>query len=136
MRVDAWRRAREELNKLIAQAKRKKYEREAPEIKEMRRRVDKIKHSKYALGKNEKNLTEKQHERLSMIASEDRLIDRAHKLKESLRKIFKHNDPELAEECLDKWISRAQRCRIPEYRHAYQLCYAVLFSNKNSMAQK
>ena len=70
MRVDAWRCAREELNKLITQAKRKKYEREAPEIKEMRRRVDKIKHSKYALGKNEENLTEKQHERLSMIASE------------------------------------------------------------------
>lgn len=115
MRVDAWRRARDELNKMIAQAKRKKYEREAPEIKEMRRYVDKIKHSKYALGKNEENLTDRQHERLSMIASEDRLIDRAHKLKESLRKVFKLNDPELAEEYLDKWISRAQRCRIPAF---------------------
>ena len=115
MRVDAWRRARDELNKMIAQAKRKKYERESPEIKEMRIYVDKIKHSKYALGKNEENLTDRQHERLSMIASEDRLIDRAHKLKESLRKIFKLNDPELAEEYLDKWISRAQRCRIPAF---------------------
>ena len=115
MRVDAWRRARDDLNKMIAQAKRKKYERESPEIKEMRRHVDKIKHSKYALGKNEENLTDRQHERLSMIASEDRLIDRAHKLKESLRKVFKLNDPELAEEYLDKWISRAQRCRIPAF---------------------
>ena len=50
-----------------------------------------------------------------MIASEDRQIDRAHKLKETLRKVFKLNDPELAEEYLDKWITRAQRCRIPAF---------------------
>jgi hypothetical protein len=30
----------------------------------------------------------------------------------------------------------SNRLRLPEYRHAYQLCNAVLFSNKNSMAQK
>jgi transposase len=81
----------------------------------MHRHIDKIKHSKYALGKNEENLTDRQHERLSMIASEDRQIDRAHKQKESLRKVFKLNNPELAEEYLEKWISRAQRCRIPAF---------------------
>lgn len=115
MRIDAWRRARDELNKHIEETKRKKYERESPEIKEMRKRVEKIKHSKYALGKNPENLTDKQQERLSMIASEDRQIERGHKLKESLRKVFKLTDPELAEEYLDKWISHAQRCRIPAF---------------------
>ena len=115
MRVDAWRRALESLKCMIKESKRKKYERESDEIKKMRKHVDKIKHSKYALGKNPENLTEKQKERLAIIQSEDPLIARGHALKESLRQVFKLHDPELAEEYLDKWISRAQRCRIPAF---------------------
>ena len=115
MRVDAWRRALESLKCMIKESKRKKYERESDEIKKMRKHVDKIKHSKYALGKNPENLTEKQKERLAIIQSEDPLIARGHALKESLRQVFKLHDAELAEEYLDKWISRAQRCRIPAF---------------------
>lgn len=40
---------------------------------------------------------------------------RAYLLKESLRNIFKLRDINLAEEYLDKWISHAQRCRIPAF---------------------
>ena len=115
MRVDAWRRARETLKELIKEAKKGKCERESGEIKEMRKRVDKIKHSKYALGKNPENLTKNQQERLTMIQSEDPLIARGYALKESLRQVFKLHNPELAEEYLNKWISRAQRCRIPAF---------------------
>ena len=115
MRVDAWRRARETLLGMIKEAKRKKYERESDEIKEMRKHVDEIKHSKYALGKNPENLTKSQQERLTMIQSEDPLVARGHALKESLRQVFKLHDPDLAEEYLDKWISKAQHCRIPAF---------------------
>ena len=115
MRVDAWRRAREKLRVMIKKFKREKSEREPDEIKEMRKHVDTIKHSKYALGKSEENLTKNQQERLTIIQSEDPLIARGHALKESLRQVFKLRDAPLAEEYLDKWISRAQRCRIPAF---------------------
>ena len=32
--------------------------------------------------------------------------------------------------------THSNRLRLPECRHAYQLCHAVLFSDKNSMTQK
>ena len=115
MRIDAWHRAHAELNRLIKEAERKKRERESDEIKAMRERVNKIKRSKYALGKNPENLTKNQQERLEMIQAEDPLIAKGHALKESLRRIFKLDSPELAEEYLDRWISRSQRSRIPAF---------------------
>ena len=72
MRIDAWHRAHAELNRLIKEAERKKRERESDEIKAMRERVNKIKRSKYALGKNPENLTKNQQERLEWISRSQR----------------------------------------------------------------
>ena len=50
-----------------------------------------------------------------MIQAEDPQLARAHALKESLRQVFKLRDAGLAEEYLDKWISRARRSRLPAF---------------------
>ena len=118
MRIDAWRRAREKLAEMV-----RKYKEEGiaddkevkEEIKREQKKVDEIKRSKYALGKNPENLTKSQQERLELIQAEDPQIRRGHDLKEKLRLILKLKDPELAEEELDGWLGWAQRCRIPAF---------------------
>ena len=77
--------------------------------------IFRIKHSKYALGKNPENLTDRQRERLSVIQAEDGPMNRAHVMKEQLRLILHMDDAETAAACLDKWTSHAQRCRIPSF---------------------
>ena len=81
------------------------------EIKREQKKVDEIKWSKYALGKNPENLTKSQQERLELIQAEDPQIRRGHDLKEKLRLILKLKDPELAPD------------------------NAVLFFNRNSVAR-
>ena len=44
--------------------------------------------------------------------SEDGPLARGHRLKERLKAVFALEDPDLAEEYLDKWIRSAQHCRI------------------------
>lgn len=118
MRIDAWRRAREKLSEMV-----RKYKEDGvaddrdvkAEIKRERKRVDAIKQSKYALGKNPENLTKSQRERLELIQAEDPQIKRGHGMKEKLRLILKLTDPKLAEEELDGWLGWAQRCRIPAF---------------------
>lgn len=112
VRIDAWRRALDEW-KAIKKAPDGKAAK--AEAKAAKKRADEIKHSKYALGKNPENLTDKQRERLAVIQAEDGKMNRAHVLKEQLRLILHMDDAETAAECLDKWTSRAQRCRMPAF---------------------
>lgn len=118
MRIDAWRRARGKLAEMV----RKNKEEGVADDKEVKeeitreqKKVDEIKRSKYALGKNPENLTKNQRERLELIQSEDPQIKRGHDMKEKLRLILKLTDPKLAEEELDGWLGWAQRCRIPAF---------------------
>ena len=102
--------------------------------------VQELKNSKYALGKNEQNLTERQRERLSMIQSEDGPLARGHRLKERLKAVFALKDPDLAEEYLDKWIRSAQHCRIAAFvelqrkirRHRGHILNTIRFGLSNA----
>ena len=118
VRLDSWRRARIallDLQRKAREAKNSKTDGQdglRSEIKEAKKAVEELKNSKYALGKNEENLTERQRERLSMIQAEDGPLARGHRLKERLKAVFALKDPDLSEEYLDKWIRSAQHCRI------------------------
>ncbi len=70
--------------------------------------------SRYALWKNPENLTDQQRAGLDWIAATDPRLFRAYQLKEGLRTIFKlsHHDASAA---LDRWITSARRCRIPQF---------------------
>lgn len=74
-----------------------------------------IKNSKYALGKRPENLTENQAARLEMIKIHNPVLYRAYLLKEDLRLLFHLEAKDSITQELDKWLSRAQRCRIPEF---------------------
>ena len=112
MRIDAWRRALDEWKSIKKAADGAAAKCEARAAK---KRAEQIKHSKYALGKNPENLTDKQQERLSVTQAEDGPMNRAHILKEQLRLILHMDSAETAAACLDKWISHAQRCRITSF---------------------
>jgi transposase len=73
-----------------------------------------LKNSRYALWKNPEDLTEKQQAKLAWIVQTDPKLGRAYYLKEGLRTVFKL-PYDNAVEALDKWISWAQRCRIPAF---------------------
>jgi transposase len=60
------------------------------------------------------NLTEKQRAKLEWVALTDPKLHRGYQLKEGLRLIFKM-PLEQAVEAMDRWISWARRCRIPEF---------------------
>jgi len=120
VRLDAWRRARIALAELMKQQKSAKKSGEdttetKSQIKEAKKEIEELKRSKYPLGKNPENLTEKQKERLIMIQSKDPKLKRAHDLKEELRLIFQLKDYDTAKDCLGSWIKSAQRCRIPAF---------------------
>jgi transposase len=70
--------------------------------------------ARVALWKNPDNLTAKQRAKLEWVAITDPRIHRAYQLKEGLRLIFKM-PLEQAAEGIDRWISWARRCRIPEF---------------------
>ena len=73
-----------------------------------------LKRSRYALWKNPEDLTERQREKLAWIAKTDPRLHRAYLLKEGLRHVFKVKGEE-GKQALDRWISWAQRCRIPAF---------------------
>lgn len=110
VRVEAWRRAKDKLAAMERDggAARK-------DIWAARKAAEEIKRSKYALGKNPENLTDSQRERLAVIQEQDGPLARGHAMKEQLRAIFKISDANVASECLDRWIARAQRSRIKAF---------------------
>lgn len=79
-----------------------------------RERARRLKGARYALWKNPKDLTERQSAKLAWIAKTDPRLYRAYLLKESLRHVFSVKGEE-GKQALDRWISWAQRCRIPVF---------------------
>lgn len=79
----------------------------------------KFKGARWALLKNPSDLTDKQAETLAALRKSGGVLWRAYQLKEALRAVFA-GDLEAAEvlELLDRWCSRAQRSRIPEFVRA------------------
>lgn len=76
--------------------------------------AQKLKHARYALWKNPENLTDRQQHKLAWIARTDQRLYRAYLLKEGLRQVFVLKG-QAGIEALDRWISWAQRSRLPEF---------------------
>lgn len=103
VRTDAWQRAR---------SKSKKRGRGRPKKgDEPDRTADKIKHSKYALGKAPEHLTERQLAQLEYIANTDSKLYRAYTLKEYLRTLIKLPYDEL-KVALKDWLWKASHSQI------------------------
>lgn len=73
------------------------------------------KFTKFALLKNPENLTSLQKEQVDFLSKADPQLYRAYLLKENLRLLLKADESEIVSS-LKKWMSWAQRCRIPEFR--------------------
>jgi len=73
-----------------------------------------VKESRWALLKNPEDLTDAQKIKLAMIAVNHPVLDRAYRLKETLRLLLKLPLAE-AEAELDRWLGWVQRCRIPVF---------------------
>lgn len=76
-----------------------------------------LKDSRFALWKNEADLTDRQAAKLTWIAATDPRLHRAWRLKEALRTVFTlaRTRPRAALKALDRWISWARRCRIDAF---------------------
>jgi transposase len=76
-----------------------------------------LKDARWALWKNPEHLTERQSEQLAWIAKTNPALHRAWALKEGLRTVFAiaRRSPTEAVEALDRWISWARRCRLPQF---------------------
>jgi transposase len=81
-----------------------------------KRIAKKFKGARWALLKNPDTLTEDQATTLQEMKRSGGILWRAYQLKEALRAIFAGDlDPTGVGELLDRWCSRAQRSRIPEF---------------------
>jgi transposase len=76
-----------------------------------------LKNARWALWKNPGNLSQRQREQLAWIAKTHPALHRAWALKEGLRTVFAiaKRSPAEAVEALDRWISWARRCRLPQF---------------------
>jgi len=76
-----------------------------------------LKDARWALWKNPERLTDRQREQLAWIAKTNPALHRAWALKEGLRTVFAiaRRSPAEAVEALDRWISWARRCRLPQF---------------------
>jgi transposase len=105
-------------------------------------RAKSVRGAKYSLLKNPENLTEKQQEQLAWIVKTDPKLARAYYLKEGLRSVFKLPYGE-AVEALDRWVSWARRCRIPEFvklqkrivRHRESILAAIEYGLSNGRVE-
>lgn len=81
-----------------------------------KRIAKKFKGARWALLKNPDTLTEDQAATLQEMKRSGGILWRAYQLKEALRALFAGDlDPTGVGELLDRWCSRAQRSRIPEF---------------------
>ena len=113
LRKQAWREARK---KADAAPKRGKGRPGAGEEANPERKAAKaVKGARYPLLKNPEDLTEGQAAALEAIARADRRLYRGYLLKEGLRDVYRAGDAAEARARLDSWLSRACRCRIPEF---------------------
>lgn len=75
-----------------------------------------LKNARYALWKNPGNLTGPQAARIAWIEKTHPYLYRAYLLKEGIRTVFQlKGRPRLAPAALDRWLSWAARCRIPQF---------------------
>ena len=74
-----------------------------------------LKNSRYALLKNPENLSDAQQTQLHFLTKANPKLYRAYLLKENLRLALKAGSAEIVA-ALEKWMSWAQRCRIPAFR--------------------
>ena len=77
-----------------------------------------LKNARWALWRNEDDLTQAQQAKLEWIQRVHPRLHRAWALKEGLRWVFslaRQGFPRLAMTALDRWLSWARRCRIPEF---------------------
>jgi transposase len=76
-----------------------------------------LKDTRWALWKNPEHLNDRQREQLAWIAKTQPALHRAWALKEGLRTVFAiaRRSPAEAVEALDRWISWARRCRLPQF---------------------
>jgi len=77
-------------------------------------RAQSLKGARYALWKNPENLTEHQQAKLAWVAKTDPRLHRGYLLKEGLRFVFQVKG-DAGKTALDRWLSWAQRCRIPAF---------------------
>lgn len=76
--------------------------------------ASKVRHARYALWKNNDDLTDHQRQQLDWIAKTDPRLWRAYLLKEALRYVFTVKGNE-GKEALDQWTSWARRSRLPSF---------------------
>ncbi|MGW3661451.1 ISL3 family transposase, partial [Streptomyces sp. NPDC005151] len=110
-----------------------------------RERARALKDSRFALWKNEADLTDRQAAKLAWIAATDPRLHRAGKLKETLRTVFTlaKTRPTAALTALDRWIGWARRCRIPAFvdlqrrirRHREAIRAALLTGISNGLIE-
>jgi len=113
LRKQAWRDAKKRAD---AAPKRGKGRPGAGEEANPERKAAKaVKGSRYPLLKKPEDLTERQAAALEAIARSDRRLYRGYLLKEGLRDVYKAADADEARSRLESWLSRACRCRIPEF---------------------
>lgn len=74
----------------------------------------KVRRARFALWKNNDDLTEKQRHQLDWIAQTDPRLWRAYLLKEALRYVFAVKGDD-GKEALDRWIDWARRSRLPAF---------------------
>jgi len=77
-------------------------------------RAQSLKGARYALWKNPENLTVHQQAKLAWVAKTDPRLHRGYLLKEGLRFVFQIKG-DAGKQALDRWLSWAQRCRIPAF---------------------
>jgi len=104
-----------------------------------------LKDARWALWKNPDHLTDRQREQLAWIAKTNPALHRAWALKEGLRTVFAvaRRSPAEAVEALDRWISWARRCRLPQFvklaqrvvRHRDEIVAAIEHRLSNALVE-
>ncbi len=113
VRREAWQEARQRASNTPKRGKGRptKGEKVNPE----KQKAKSVKNCRYALLKNPENLTDGQKTQLEFLTKANPKLYRAYLLKEDLRLALKAGPDEISN-ALRKWMSWAQRCRIPVFR--------------------
>ena len=75
-----------------------------------------IKGTRFALQKNPWNLTQPEHEKLTVVQRSNKPLYRAYLLKETLADILDRRQVHVARTKLDEWLAWAVRSRLPPFR--------------------
>lgn len=89
--------------------------RKGEKVESAAKKAKAVKFTKFALPKNPENLSSVQKEQVEFLSKANPQLYRAYLLKENHRLLLKADESEIVQ-VLEKWMSWAQRCRIPEFR--------------------